>query len=270
MHFFAGQDLTIWEAVKDCGITHVPMAIGMTNLGDDIQTLAALRWLGLPETAASVVQRDVPHSWPINSTVLLCGWYARCPDLGASRVIVCGMHLNAHLLSDDIASGRLSRLGNAVRRQGVPAGARDLHTQRVLKAHGIDAVWSGCPTQTLRKPEPRRTESGLQLAIDTPCPGADWTPVTHRMAELHEATVTQRLDQAAWAIERLERAQRVVTSRLHAWLPALALWVPEVSLHFPTRPTNAERWSGFPAHLPGESKWTRHTPELPPLTAQPQ
>lgn len=252
----------MWDAVKHCGITHVPMALGMTNLGDDIQTLAALRWLGLPETSESIVARDVPHSWPINSVVLLCGWYARCPDLGASRVIVCGMHLNSHLLSDDIASGRMARLGNAVRRQGIPAGTRDLHTKRILEAQGMHAVWSGCPTQTLQAPASPRREAGLSLAIDAPPPDASWTPLTHRLAELHEASITQRLALAAHAIERLERAQRVTTSRLHAWLPALACGVPEVQLQFPQRPQNAERWSGFPAHLPAPSRWAR-TPTTP-------
>lgn len=269
MHFFEHQEPYIWEAVKHCGITHVPMALGMTNLGDDIQTLAALRWLGLPETAESVVPRDVPHAWPISSVALLCGWYARCPDLGASRVVVCGMHLNSHLLSDDIASGRMARLGNAVRRQGCAAGARDLATKRILEAQGIRAVWSGCPTQTLPAPASPRREVGLSLAIDAPAPDASWTVITHRLAALHDAAINQRLAEAAHAIERLERAQRVRTSRLHAWLPALAIGVPDVRLHFTTRPLNPGRWSGFPANLPSAAGWShqsRYLASLPPPT----
>lgn len=245
MIWFAHQDFQLWHAAQKAGITHVPIALGRPNMGDDIQTLAALRWLDLPSTA--VVSRDHPEAWPAGAKVLLCGWYARVPLVPDNvDTHICGLHISARAASHDAREGRFENLRHRVRQMDLPAGCRDLHTESLLRSHRIPTRWSGCPTQTLDHPErpPRRTHL---LAIDALPPSADYRAFTHRQPPGIEAE--ERLQRAASALQMLATCSSLHTTRLHAALPALALGCGDVHIsQDPATLTNPERWSGF-SHL---------------------
>jgi hypothetical protein len=236
----------LWDRVKAAGVTHVPCA-DTDNLGDYIQTWAAQRWCGLGK--ACTVPRDNPALWPEAATVLLCGWYGGPflpPSLGPQlRVIVCGFHLHPAHVADFEAAGLFHRLKAHVIAQGFPAGCRDLHTVRLLQRYGIDAEFSGCPTQTLPnlKGWPRKGK----MAIDCTPPEGEtgWEMATHRVPQLSGLSTEGRLDVAEQWASRLASREVVMTTRLHAALPALASGVPEVRVIVDTNTPNPERWDGF-------------------------
>jgi len=235
----------LWDQVKAAGVTHVPMAES-SNLGDDVQAYAALMWCGLTRPMAEdqtvVVRRDAPAEWPEGSTVLLCGWYGG-PFLPKEhvRVIVCGFHLHPKHVADFEQMGLFDQLRERVKAQGFPAGCRDLATMRLLQAHDIEAVFSGCVTSTLAPlPGLQRT---LRLSIDGP-EGDGFITISHRVQELTTATPAQRLKAASERLWHLAQCAELRTSRLHAALPALALGCPAVTLYLDGVP-NAERWDGY-------------------------
>lgn len=243
------EQLAYWEGVKAAGVTHVPVALGTSNLGDDIQSLAALRYLGVKET----VHRDGAESWPEGAVVILSGWWgAKANVLPMSsdqcRVIVAGMHLwtdpGRLVVYDELELW--DRLKAAVEQQGFPAGARDLETLRLLEAHGVPAVFSGCVSQTLARTLPGHLRR-LKLAIEAPLPNSSWVPVTHRRKELARMDAAGRLSMAEAAVLQLELAEKVVTSKLHAYLPAEALGCPVV------------KFGGEITHDPG--RWEGHREE---------
>ena len=239
----SAEQRALWQRVQETGVTHIPIAAS-TNLGDDIQAVAAHYVCGLRTTGEHALPRESPDTWPAGSTVLLCGWYGG-PFLPRDdvRVIVCGFHLHPKHIED----GEFARLGlfeslaKRVALQGFPAGCRDLHTVRVLTERGIPAVWSGCVSSML--PVDHHTARTRRLVIDaTACMGREHD--THRLETLRGATVLQRLQQAEIQLKRLASCASLVTSRLHAALPALAQGCPEVILCLDDVP-NPERWEGY-------------------------
>lgn len=237
------EQKALWKRVQEASVTHIPMAAS-TNLGDDIQAVAAHYVCGLRTTGEHVLPRDTPDTWPAGATVLLCGWYGGPflpgPD---TRVIVCGFHLHPeHVTDGEFARlGLFEQLAQRVAAQGFPAGCRDLHTVRLLTERGIPAVWSGCVSSML-PPMPHH-ERTKQLVIDGPTsPG--WEHDTHRLESLRTATILQRLQQAEMQIHRLASCRSLITGRLHAALPALAMGCEEVTVCLDDVP-NPERWEGF-------------------------
>jgi len=208
------------------------------NLGDDIQTEAARRWFGV----SAVVPRDQPKSWPEGACVALCGWWSMnsLPPPGV-RVVLIGMHLDPRCFRR-LTESHWRRVRKLVERQGFPMGCRDLATLEAVRKHGVDAVFSGCVTQTLPSAQP--AERRGRYAVDCAPPDPSWTPVRHRFAELRTLPAEQRLALACERLETYAQAEAVLTSRLHAFLPARALGVPSVAWKFDQPPMNPSRLSG--------------------------
>lgn len=229
---------THWQQARTFGVTHVPLATNTPNLGDDIQTKAARRWFGVSQ----VVPRDQPKSWPKGACVALCGWWSvnflPPPEV---RVVLTGMHLDPRSLRR-LTEVHWRRVRKLVKQQGFPLGCRDLATLEAVRRHGVDAVFSGCVTQTLPAALPA-TRQG-RYAVDCAPPDESWTPVKHRFAELRTLTAEQRLALACERLETYAQAEAVLTSRLHAFLPARALGVPSVDWKFDQPPMNPSRLSG--------------------------
>ncbi len=233
-----GAGLPLWQKAQELGITHVPVAPHTPNLGDDIQSEAACRWFGVRET----VLRDQPRSWPPGSCVALCGWWAVpfLPPEGV-RVALIGMHWDPRCWKR-MAPADWRRLRELVKEQGFPLGCRDEATLAVARQHGVEAVFSGCVTQTLH-PNADGLRQG-RYAVDCTPPDASWECLTHCCEELPGMPPEERLALAAGRLEIYAQAEAVMTSRLHAFLPARALGVPSVAWRFDSPPPNPSRLSG--------------------------
>lgn len=241
----------LWQRANSLGVSHIPLATHTPNLGDDIQTEAARRWFGVSQ----VVPRDQPKSWPKGACVALCGWWSvnflPPPEV---RVVLIGMHLDPRCLRR-LTEAHWRRVRKLVERQGFPLGCRDLATLEAVRRHGVDAVFSGCVTQTLPAAQP--AERRGRYAVDCTPPDESWTPIQHRFAELRTLPAEQRLALACERLETYAQAEAVLTSRLHAFLPARALGVPSVDWKFDQPPMNPSRLSGHCEVFSLESKRTR-------------
>lgn len=248
-------DFDAWEQARRLGVTHVPVAAHSPNLGDDIQAETACRWFGVRET----VPRDHPGAWPEGSCVALCGWWAGTflPPQGV-RVVLIGMHWDPRCWRR-MQEADWRRLRELVARQGFPLGCRDAETLAVARRHGVEAVFSGCVTQTLRPPWNGRRAG--RYAVDCAPPGETWASLTHRVENLSAMTIPERLALASERLELYARAEAVMTSRLHAFLPARALGVPSVEWRFDKPPGNVTRLSG---HCPEFTPVPGAQPRLPP------
>lgn len=198
-----------------------------SNVGDDIQTLAMLQHV--PEGAEIVwCERDKLADYDGPPARLVAnGWWAHgdraWPPPRSVDVLCTSMHVQ-------LKSRPLFE------REGLPyydVGARDTNTLQWLDEMGIDAHFSGCMTLTF--PRDRRPRSNHVVATDLRgrdlpalrnAAGASYglTRVSHQIPR-----TTPREERLRIARERLElyaNAALVVTSRLHAALPCVALGTP--------------------------------------------
>ena len=122
-----------------------------------------------------------------------------------------------------------------------PIGCRDRATRDFLKAHGVDAYYSGCLTMGFyqRPTSPEATDTvilDLQPAFMRHLPAevkAKATRPTHCLLYRHDpAALAGNLDFFAQSKQLLDyyrtKAQLIITSRIHGALPALALGIPVI------------------------------------------
>jgi hypothetical protein len=203
------------------------------NLGDEIQSLAARRFLPRVD---DWVDRELLDGFRSESGVpaqiILNGWFCirpqnwpPSPDL---RPLLVSFHLSPGapqktLLSEPCLS-YLKKFG--------PVGARDLPTLRALQAANVPSWFSGCLTLTLERPNVAR-DDGLVILNDVPPQFV--RAVAGRTRKRIELTThlgdpgvsqSTRFEMAAGLLEKYASASCVITSRLHCALPCLAMGTP--------------------------------------------
>lgn len=178
----------------------------------------------------AVLDRDDP--WPVvrihadkEIFLLVNGWFLhRSFDVGRAipfpsnvRPIFVGFHLAVPDHLDDEVAEYLTK--------HQPIGCRDWSTVYWLLNRGIDAFFSGCLTLTLATSQTAPPHG--HLLVDLPpeqAPNEVDEHITHTIA--HNLRIGTALDKAIDLLERYSEAAEVTTSRLHAYLPCLALGTP--------------------------------------------
>lgn len=223
------------------------------NIGDDIQALAAMQYLPPDVT---FVDRDNlagfrdtrPHR------LILNGWFTHYPKRWPPAPSFRPLVTSIHFASDDLyGAASVAWLREQARIR--PIGARDSGTATRMNALGIDAFHSGCLTMTLRASStPART--GDPCVVDLPPEAAELMRrrvgniqrPTNRISRPQKLFLTQprRLRNAAALLHTYASSRLVVTRRLHAALPAMALGTPVL---FVTDDPAKGRFSGLIEHM---------------------
>ncbi len=184
------------------------------------------------------VSRDYSEGDPIpeNTWTIAFGWHLRplyrirfgLPYHPHLRPIFVAFHLNHVRALTPEAIDYLRAHG--------PVGCRDWTTVDTLLGAGIDAFFTGCITSTVDAVFPDRDEveregDGVVAAIDVPADSVRARrPVeehTHMVSEWHTVDFAGGLRSADELLATyLRRYHRIVTSRLHSYLPATSLGIP--------------------------------------------
>lgn len=220
-------------------LTYYP--IHHNNLGDEIQTLAALRFLPRLDSWAHRERLDEFTSRQQHK-IILNGWFMDCPDHWPPSTCLEPLIVSFHLTRDITAKFNPRRItsastilqspaGLAYLKRHEPIGARDFDTLAQLEAAGVRAYFSGCLTLTLRVPESDSERAGV-YAVDVPDAvfahlskmyGGPIVRVSHHDTQLEGEA---RFERASSLLRRYATAKAVVTCRLHCALPCLALETP--------------------------------------------
>ena len=234
------------------------------NLGDEIQSLAAVQWLPFVEHRVERDRMAGPtrrggntsemrhdrHVFNTSSvTFVMNAWYGTPgmtwpPAETNLDPVPVAVHVESKLYGTFADPASLAYL-----RARQPIGARDAATLKFLQAHNVSAYFSACLTLTMSLP---RAESHADAHNDAPDCGVlfvdvdavllkDFVPknitacATHFSAkwrDVHGSKDTLdgllRFQKAFELLKALSRARLVVTSRLHTALPAAAMGVPVV------------------------------------------
>jgi|GEM_PF-3107541 len=222
------------------------------NLGDDIQSLAALQFL--PRVDA-LVDRDGLGEVDVRKDFRLIGngWFLKRRGVGGEfswppterlRVLPVAFHVSTEAAQTILSPPSLAYLG-----QLGAIGCRDRFSQLILGHHGINAYFSGCLTLTLKAFKyprrkfvvfsdlPKSVENVLAPASTALC-GCPPFVVTHKL-EMAEAQQDPgvRYQAAADILSAYAQAMLVVTTRLHCALPCLAIGTPVIFIHhYPSDP----------------------------------
>lgn len=221
---------------------------GIENLGDTIQSLAARRFLPRVDVLVPRERLAAPpggDDGPVR--MILNGWFMHDTDFWPPHPAIEPLLISMHFVQGGRprlrrwVRSRLERMlsgegANFLRRWG-PVGARDYFTLEQLERRGIPAYHSGCLTLTL----PRResiVRAGTIVACDlSPAALAHLRAIATRPVEEVTHLGGEHLDAAGRdaaanaLLDLYAGAAAVVTTRIHAALPCLALGTPVLLVH---------------------------------------
>ena len=119
------------------------------NLGDFIQSIAATQWV--QHQAPVSLDRDQLHVYQGDKVKLVMnGWFMEKPAHWPPSENIDPLFISFHL-NPTAEKGMLTAAGVAYFKKHQPIGCRDLHTQKVLKEHGIETYFSACLTLSLQR-----------------------------------------------------------------------------------------------------------------------
>jgi hypothetical protein len=145
-------------------------------------------------------------------------------------------------------------------RQHQPIGCRDVHSVEMLKARGIEAMWTGCITMFLGRyvqPIPAARRKGV-VFVDVPPEAEALIPkeisreairITNTCPPAIRDDPIQRWARIAAISDRLRYARLVVTRRLHTALPCVGFQTPVV-LVLSSQSKDLRRFSGYERFMP--------------------
>ena len=220
-------------------ITHIPVAFNTTNIGDDIQSEAACRLFD----KRCYVNRDDVSNWPKNSLIPMIGWYSHGYFCNKRDVLFISFHLQDETMIRVSKDKKiLNWMKSQIKNQKFPALCRDIHTRDFLRDMKIDAEFGGCITSTLKS---RGFNRDKLLAIDVE-KSEDYKNYSYESNVSHllpTMTPEQRIFQACKRIDLYDQSIKVITSRLHAYIPCLALGV-DVELLYNQVTFQPQRFTG--------------------------
>lgn len=208
------------------------------NIGDEIQSIAARRFLPRVDY---YVDRDTIDALKTNVhdkvKIIMNGWYSHKPDMFPPDnpnidPLLISMYIADHV-KEQFASDRSRYFMNKFG----PVGARNTDTKEYFDEIGVESYFSGCLTLTLQK-TPAIKKCDFILAVDVPKKALAILKKTSQLPVLEmgafitteDMTVEERFALAELYLYLYQSARAVVTTRLHATLPCLALETPVLNL----------------------------------------
>jgi hypothetical protein len=210
---------------------------GTKNIGDDMQTLAALQFA--PD--AEFVTRDKIGKETRDLKIIGNGWWMEGDSYPREDqdILPISMHI-AEKTGTNMYKWLKSK---------EPIGCRDTWTMKRLQKAGIAAYFSGCLTLTF--PYYRGKREGVVYVDRIPDKWkvTEGTYLSHRNPQGDKQSVEERLKLAQEHLNIYKTASLVITKRLHVALPCLAMGTPVL---VNDKVWASERFSGY--SLPNEYK----------------
>jgi hypothetical protein len=200
------------------------------NLGDNIQTLAAMKFLGTDDV--SFVDREKLNTYsgpPVR--LIMNGWFMiNCknfPPTENIEPIFIGFHCgNENLISENVSYFK----------KWEPIGCRDSNTVSLCEKYGIKAWLSYCLTLGFDEYNGERDgEYEIDLnRIDIS---------DHVVDKKYWGDNEYKLALSQSVIDKYKKAKYVKTGRLHCWLPCLAMGTPTELIY--NYKNSDSRFSGY-------------------------
>lgn len=218
---------------------------GTDNIGDDIQSYAAMRFL---PSVDYVIDREGMDTFESNGErvkAIMNGWYMYNKSNWPPSESIDPLWVSVHISKNDyfgIGERFLDGLGGEYLKYYAPIGARDVSTLELLRKKGIPAYLSGCLTLTLPKvAETEKTDKVILVDVDLESeqviraayPHQNYVKITHTVdaTSYRELSLQERLSGVEALLKRYQNAKCVITSRLHCALPCLALETPVLLIY---------------------------------------
>ena len=219
------------------------------NAGDDVQTVAMLELVQRVGGDIEIVLVDREHlndeSVRALDGLIVSGWFMTQPlnwPPNNKNTLYVSFHVNSQNGTSEILQAKHAAKNYL---PFTPIGCRDIRTLKGFESIGVEAYFSGCATLTI-EPTNRRLSDGKVLAIDpfykvesdleyqnwqlkkllSPEDFARCTLISNDAQKPRSLSSEARLENAKAYLQQIQDSDFIITSRIHAALPAVALGTP--------------------------------------------
>lgn len=238
------------------------------NIGDDIQTLAAINFLekkGITEY--EVLDREQLSNYSGDEVNLVMnGWFMYNVKNFPPSDKIKPIWLSFHVSDPRIIEWNIDYF-----KKQPPIGCRDQATVDLFNKHDIDAYFTGCLTLFF----PNHVSKGQEkyiVDVNTSChyiPNLeidmnlfqDFKIIEHDAFKFGDVDITKRLSLARELLDKYKNASLVVTTRLHCALPCRSLGTDCVFLH--ARYNSDPRFKGLENILNGDVVYHENKSDKP-------
>ncbi len=214
------------------------------NLGDDIQSYAAIQYL--PQIDYYIERECLNEFTSQNGemvNVIMNGWYMHditsMPPSPFINPLFISIHFTDHLYNE--CPEYLSGYFLDYLKKYEPIGCRDEVVRKYLTDNNIKNYWSGCLTLTIKK-FPNVENGNYICAVDLgdeelshlrKLTNKEIRIITHKLDDSvnSKLSYTERMHNVEETLKIYQGASLVVTTRLHCALPSLALETPVIMIH---------------------------------------
>lgn len=228
-----------------------------TNIGDEIQSIAARRFL--PQVDY-FIDRDKVGDWYLPkhkkkddttfTKLIANSWYMSEPFAWPiQNADIDPLFISMHIETEIPKVKEIFSSPESVEylKQHQPIGCRDISTEKFFQKLGIQTYFSGCLTLTLRRdPYIKKEEFILAAGVND---------ATYEKIKEQTDRVVIRIDSHSENEDSFQTAEKylylyqsahcVVTSRLHAMLPSLALETPVLFISDGAMTASLSRFDGL-------------------------
>ncbi len=222
------------------------------NIGDEIQSIAAMRFL--PKVEQYIHREQLNKYYPKSgkkTKLIMNAWWMHKPQNFPPSEFIEPLLISMHIS----VKKRKTILTEQVRKYFIehgPVGCRDVSTYEWLKSEGIPAYFSGCLTLTLQRNKSIKRENYI-LCIDVPEEVVEELKKRTKKPVYNLSSLLtpyydskQRMNIAKMFLRLLHNAHCVVSTRLHVILPCLAFETPVLRILTEENGSDIEgRFSGF-------------------------
>ena len=215
-------------------------SIQSTNLGDEIQGFPGLQFLPFLDY---FVDRDNFESGIIknSTTIFFNGWWGSSSNRSWSPP----SSLNPVMVSIHAQRGKMVKAwADYAKKRNQSIGCRDLATLDHMQSHGVSAFLSGCMTLLIRNPNVAGTRNAKIYIVDVNSTYLRLIPkhVREKAVVLHHSVTSrgrhrvERFIRAYNLLKIYASAKLVITQRLHAALPCVAMETPVIFINSANMP----------------------------------
>ena len=203
------------------------------NIGDEIQSIAAMRFL---PTKYKYIHRERVNKARLTkkTKLIMNAWWTQRPLTFPPCNLIEPLCISMHF-KKSIRNKKIPEKYSKYLKKYAPIGCRDKVTEKWLKENDIEAYFSGCLTLTLVR-NPNIKKESYVLGVDLPKKVVEEIkkrtnrPVYNISRKLLPLNFKNRFKLAKVMLHIYQSAHCIVTSRLHAAMPALALETPVLML----------------------------------------
>ena len=236
------------------------------NIGDDIQTYAASRFL--PKIDYMIdrehIEEFVPKKREYVSTIMNAWYVHDIYNFNFSPYInplYISMFFKKIPYTDGITIGvdyLTNNIKDSLKKHG-PIGCRDVHTKKIMDEIGVESYFSGCMTLTLDRlnDEPRE-----DYIVVVGLSNEEVKYIKNRTkrqvivfkqdvayGSFKDETWNERKKRVEETLDLYGKAHMVITTKLHCSLPCLAIGTPVLLLYDTSFPENKDRIGTYIQYL---------------------